>query len=50
MGALQDFAYVASEKYKEGKSVVEKAYVVKRTRAITLECTQSDPNVSSVSD
>ena len=30
----KDFAYNTSEKYKEGKSVVEKAYIVKKTRTI----------------
>jgi len=38
MGALQDFAYVASEKYKEGKSVVEKAYVAPSQTLFFHQC------------
>lgn len=41
---LKDFAYNASEKYKEGKSVVEKAYIVKKTRTIESisECSDKE--------
>jgi hypothetical protein len=38
----KDFAYNTSEKYKEGKSVVEKAYIVKKTRTIESILEDSD--------